>query len=166
MKITSVLPLLALLLLGACGPPVYVQQPMMYNPCDPQYYNPYGCQQAIGMGGYYYGGTYYPLRGGHTYIYYQQQEQQFVAKGGRPKPVDATKLEFKNAPKSKDADSKQFQFTPKSAVAPAATPATPATPQSKFQFDKPAAKPATPTAAPAPKPAPAKSFSFTPSKRK
>lgn len=165
------LPIIAALFFGACGPTTYVvHQSPAYNPCDPQFYEPFSCQRAIGMGGYYYGSTYYPMSGGHTFVYYQQQEQVFVSKGGRPKPADATKLVFKQAPQSNSAAAAaakgtDYKFTPKNAPTTAAptgksygfTPKTPAaaTPSSRFQTTKP----------PAPSAPATKSYTFS-SRRK
>jgi hypothetical protein len=52
------------------------------DPCDSPYYNDLACQDAIRSGGYYWGGTWVPMRYSYPYPYYYDHYRTFVVHGG------------------------------------------------------------------------------------
>jgi hypothetical protein len=54
-----------------------------YDPCDAQYFNVAACTDAIQGGGYYWHGTWYPVRYRYAYPFYYDAYQRHVATGGK-----------------------------------------------------------------------------------
>src|SRR5215831_1307528 len=58
-----------------------------YDPCAPQTFNEFACQEAVSHNGYYYGGHWYP----HTYVggysSYYNGYYSYVRGGGRVQTV-------------------------------------------------------------------------------
>lgn len=52
------------------------------DPCDSPYYNDFACQDAIRSGGYYWGGSWVPMRYSYPYPYYYDHYRTFVLHGG------------------------------------------------------------------------------------
>jgi hypothetical protein len=52
------------------------------DPCDSPYYNDLACQDAIRSGGYYWGGSWVPMRYSYPYPYYYDHYRTFVGHGG------------------------------------------------------------------------------------
>jgi hypothetical protein len=53
------------------------------NPCDASYFNELACQEAVRSGGYYWGGSWVPVRYSYPYPYYFDHYRTFVGGGGR-----------------------------------------------------------------------------------
>ena len=53
------------------------------DPCDRAYFNDMACQEAVRSGGYYYGGTWVPMRYSYPYPYYYDSYRTYVGSGGR-----------------------------------------------------------------------------------
>jgi hypothetical protein len=53
------------------------------DPCDSPYYNDLACQEAIRSGGYYWGGSWVPMRYSYPYPYYYDHYRTYVGGGGR-----------------------------------------------------------------------------------
>src|SRR5260370_23738199 len=53
------------------------------DPCDSPYYNDLACQDAIRSGGYYWGGSWVPMRYSYPYPYYYDHYRGYVGSGGR-----------------------------------------------------------------------------------
>jgi hypothetical protein len=52
------------------------------DPCEPAYYNDLACQEAIRSGGYYWGGSWVPMRYSYPYPYYYDHYRTYVVSGG------------------------------------------------------------------------------------
>ena len=52
------------------------------DPCDAASFNEVACQDAVGGGGYYWQGSWYPMRYSHPYPYYYDQYHSYVSRGG------------------------------------------------------------------------------------
>ena len=52
------------------------------DPCEDQYFDDYACQQAVGAGGYYWGGSWYPMTYHYPYPYYYDHYRTYVSHGG------------------------------------------------------------------------------------
>src|SRR6185312_2122370 len=52
------------------------------NPCDTAYFNELACQEAVQNGGYYWGGSWVPLRYSYPYPYYYDHYRTYVRSGG------------------------------------------------------------------------------------
>jgi len=59
------------------------------DPCEPGTFNDLACQQAVSSGGYYWGGSWYPMTYSHPYPYYYDSFRGYVSRGGivRPAPT-------------------------------------------------------------------------------
>ncbi len=53
------------------------------DPCDQAYFNEMACQDAVRSGGYYYGGSWYPMMYHYPYPYYYDHYRTYVGGGGR-----------------------------------------------------------------------------------
>ena len=53
------------------------------DPCDRAYYDDLACQDAIRSGGYFWGGTWVPMRYSYPYPYYYDQYRSYAGSGGR-----------------------------------------------------------------------------------
>jgi len=53
------------------------------DPCESQYFNDMACQEAVRSGGYYWGGSWYPMTYHYPYPYYYDSYRSHVAKGGK-----------------------------------------------------------------------------------
>jgi hypothetical protein len=53
------------------------------DPCESQYFNELACQEAVRSGGYYWGGSWYPMTYHYPYPYYYDSYRSHVAKGGK-----------------------------------------------------------------------------------
>jgi uncharacterized membrane protein YgcG len=52
------------------------------DPCQPEYFNEMACQQAVSSGGYYWGGSWYPMVYHYPYPYYYDSYHTFTSRGG------------------------------------------------------------------------------------
>jgi hypothetical protein len=52
------------------------------DPCDQASFNELACQDAVRSGGYYYGGTWYPMVYRYPYPYYYDSYRTHVSNGG------------------------------------------------------------------------------------
>src|SRR5215831_14713003 len=52
------------------------------DPCQPEYFSEYACQDAVQSGGYYWGGTWYPTVYHYPYPYYYDGYRRHVSAGG------------------------------------------------------------------------------------
>lgn len=52
------------------------------DPCDSASFNQQACQDAVASGGYYWHGSWYPMRYSHPYPYYYDQFHSYVSRGG------------------------------------------------------------------------------------
>src|SRR5215467_5089746 len=73
------LTLVAAMALAGCG--------LSYDPCRPETFNPEACQQAIYDRGYYYHGSWSPMRYSHSYPYYYNSYAYHVSGGGLVRPA-------------------------------------------------------------------------------
>jgi len=53
------------------------------DPCQAEYFNEMACQQAVSSGGYYWGGSWYPMVYHYPYPYYYDHYHTYVSRGGR-----------------------------------------------------------------------------------
>jgi hypothetical protein len=53
------------------------------DPCEPAYFNELACQEAVSNGGYYWGGSWYPMVYHDPYPYYYDGYRTYVLRGGR-----------------------------------------------------------------------------------
>ena len=53
------------------------------DPCESAYFNEYACQEAVSSGGYWWGGTWVPMRYSYPYPYYYDHYRTFTSSGGR-----------------------------------------------------------------------------------
>ena len=53
------------------------------DPCDQASFNEMACQDAVRSGGYYYGGSWYPMMYRYPYPYYYDSYHSYVSRGGR-----------------------------------------------------------------------------------
>ena len=53
------------------------------DPCDQTSFNEMVCQDAVRSGGYYYGGSWYPMMYSYPYPYYYDHYRTHVSNGGR-----------------------------------------------------------------------------------
>jgi hypothetical protein len=53
------------------------------DPCEAAYFNEFACQEAVRNGGYYYGGSWYPVVYRYPYPYYYDHYRTYVGSGGR-----------------------------------------------------------------------------------
>ncbi len=53
------------------------------DPCDRESFNEMACQDAVRSGGYYYGGSWYPMMYRYPYPYYYDSYRTHVSSGGR-----------------------------------------------------------------------------------
>jgi hypothetical protein len=56
------------------------------DPCQPATFNEQVCREAVGRGGYFWNGAWYPMSYGRPYPYYYDSYRTYVGNGGR---VDA-----------------------------------------------------------------------------
>jgi hypothetical protein len=68
------LTVVAVMGLAACG--------SRRDPCDPAYFNDFACQEAIRGGGYYWNGSWVPVRYSYPYPYYYDHYRTYVVGGG------------------------------------------------------------------------------------
>jgi hypothetical protein len=54
-----------------------------YDPCEAQYFNPTACNDAVVGGGYFWHGSWYPMRYAYAYPVYFNNYQRHVASGGK-----------------------------------------------------------------------------------
>jgi hypothetical protein len=52
------------------------------DPCEPGYFNDFACQEAVRSGGYYWGGTWYPMVYHYPYPYYYDHYTSYRSGGG------------------------------------------------------------------------------------
>jgi hypothetical protein len=52
------------------------------DPCDQNYFNELACQEAVRSGGYYWGGSWVPMRYSYPYPYYYDHYRSYVGGGG------------------------------------------------------------------------------------
>ena len=52
------------------------------NPCDAATFNEDACQDAVRSGGYYWGGSWYPMQYHYPYPYYYDQYRTHISQGG------------------------------------------------------------------------------------
>lgn len=52
------------------------------EPCDQATFNEQGCQNAVSHGGYYWGGSWYPMHYSHPYPYYYDHYTYFRSHNG------------------------------------------------------------------------------------
>ncbi len=52
------------------------------DPCESSYFEATACADAIRGGGYYYGGTWYPMTYRNPYPYYFDSYRDYVSRGG------------------------------------------------------------------------------------
>jgi hypothetical protein len=59
------------------------------DPCDQASFNELACQEAVRSGGYYYGGSWFPMAYHYPYPYYYDSYRTYVGSGGRVFSVPA-----------------------------------------------------------------------------
>src|SRR5438105_8715447 len=52
------------------------------DPCDQSYFSEVACQDAVRSGGYYWGGSWYPMMYRYPYPYYYDSYRGYVSRGG------------------------------------------------------------------------------------
>jgi hypothetical protein len=52
------------------------------DPCEAGYFNEFACQEAVRSGGYYWGGSWYPMSYRYPYPYYYDSYTTYVRRGG------------------------------------------------------------------------------------
>ena len=57
------------------------------DPCDQTSFSDLACQDAVRSGGYYYGGSWYPMMYHYPYPYYYDHYRTHVSSGGRVVPA-------------------------------------------------------------------------------
>lgn len=60
------------------------------DPCQSASFNQQACQEAIDRGGYFWGGSWYPMSYGHPYPYYYDSYRGYVSRGGKVTTAPAT----------------------------------------------------------------------------
>jgi len=60
------------------------------DPCQPEYFSEYACQDAVQTGGYYWGGTWYPMVYHYPYPYYYDGYRRHMSSGGHVYAAPAT----------------------------------------------------------------------------
>src|SRR5882724_13011142 len=53
------------------------------DPCESASFNQQACQEAIDRGGYYWGGSWFPMMYHYPYPYYYDSYRGYVSRGGR-----------------------------------------------------------------------------------
>jgi hypothetical protein len=53
-----------------------------YDPCEARYFDATSCADAVRGGGYYYGGTWYPMTYRYPYPYYYDSYRSHLSRGG------------------------------------------------------------------------------------
>jgi hypothetical protein len=53
------------------------------DPCQAESFNELACQDAVRSGGYYWGGSWYPMVYHYPYPYYYDSYHTYVRRGGR-----------------------------------------------------------------------------------
>ena len=53
------------------------------DPCEQASFNELACEEATRSGGYYYGGSWYPMVYRYPYPYYFDSYRTYVSRGGR-----------------------------------------------------------------------------------
>src|ERR1035437_1278567 len=53
------------------------------DPCDQSFFDEMACQDAVRGGGYYYGGSWYPMGYSNPYPYYYDHYRTYLGGGGR-----------------------------------------------------------------------------------
>ena len=53
------------------------------DPCEQGSFNELACQEAVRSGGYYYGGSWYPMMYRYPYPYYYDHYRTYAGGGGR-----------------------------------------------------------------------------------
>jgi hypothetical protein len=53
------------------------------DPCQASSFDEQACQDAVRSGGYYWGGTWVPMRYGNPYPYYYDSYRSYTSRGGR-----------------------------------------------------------------------------------
>ena len=53
------------------------------DPCQAEYFSDMACQEAVSSGGYYWGGSWYPMVYHYPYPYYFDHYRTYVGGGGR-----------------------------------------------------------------------------------
>jgi len=53
------------------------------DPCEAAYFDEVACQEAVASGGYYWGGSWYPMVYHYPYPYYYDSYRTYVSRGGR-----------------------------------------------------------------------------------
>jgi hypothetical protein len=53
------------------------------DPCEAAYFNEMACQEAVSNGGYYWGGSWYPMTYHYPYPYYFDSYRRHVQQGGK-----------------------------------------------------------------------------------
>ena len=59
------------------------------DPCEQATFDEMACQDAVRSGGYYYGGSWYPMTYHYPYPYYYDHYRTYVGSGGRVVTVPA-----------------------------------------------------------------------------
>jgi len=57
------------------------------DPCEPTYFDAQACENAVQSGGYYWGGSWYPMRYHYPYPYYYDSYRTYVQRGGIARPA-------------------------------------------------------------------------------
>ena len=57
------------------------------DPCESMTFDAQACQDAVSGGGYYYGGSWFPMRYAHPYPYFYDGYSHFLGRGGRVSPA-------------------------------------------------------------------------------
>src|SRR5689334_10177061 len=52
------------------------------DPCAAATFNDEACRQAVDHGGYYWGGSWYPMHYGYPYPYYYDNYRRYASSGG------------------------------------------------------------------------------------
>jgi hypothetical protein len=60
------------------------------DPCESAYFNDVACQEAIRNGGYYWNGSWVPMRYSYPYPYYYDHYRSYTSGGGRVYAAPAT----------------------------------------------------------------------------
>lgn len=59
------------------------------DPCEAASFSEIACQEAVRSGGYFWGGTWYPMAYHYPYPYYYDAYRGHVSRGGRVAPAPA-----------------------------------------------------------------------------
>ena len=57
------------------------------DPCEPATFNDLACQEAVSAGGYYWGGSWYPMTYSRPYPYYYDSYRGYVSRGSIVRPA-------------------------------------------------------------------------------